>query len=179
YASALAGQGRCAALILAQEERFYRCWLLQQRSGPLKRVVDGLFQAVEPKASPVRVHHQAERRGSARVARNRDGDGAIVLQQQKAASNGDLHWHQHGLPGAGSLIPHLAKIVGRERDTRATLIEPGTELRREPLEERAGQFPGLPYRFWVESFHATQHGYIMAGLGFQAELKYLRHDGLH
>ena len=62
------------------------CRLLQQLSGSLKRVVDGLFQAIQPKASSVRVHHQAERRGSARVARNRDGDGPMVLQQQKAAS---------------------------------------------------------------------------------------------
>ena len=83
------GIKRCAALTLAQEKRSHCFWLLQQRSGTIKRVIDGLFQAVQPKTSPVRVHHQAECRGSARITRNWDGDDAVVLQQQKAASTRD------------------------------------------------------------------------------------------
>src|SRR5712692_5389323 len=123
---------------LTQEERFDGCWLVQQSGSAIKRVFNGLFQAVKAKAPAVRVHHQAERGRSTRIAGDRDRDGAIVLQHQKAASNSDLRRYQHGLPRAGTRIDHLAKSVGGERHARTALIALRAEFGREAPEERTG-----------------------------------------
>src|SRR5262249_12456191 len=66
-------------LLLTQEERVHGVWLRQECRRARTRVVDSLFQAVEPEARPIRVHHQAERGRRARIARNRNGNDPVLL----------------------------------------------------------------------------------------------------